>query len=118
VAIAGTHGKSTTSAMLGHTLVACGLDPTVLVGATCRSLSPEGEPATGFRLGAAETPAGPLAGEPGLLIAEACEYNRSFHRAAPDGRVDHERRGGSPRRVRVAGRGRAAFAGFARLLPA
>ncbi len=94
VAIAGTHGKSTTTAMLGAALVDAGLDPTVIVGATCGQLaagcrSEERHPgiapprhraeATGFRLGADVIPAGPLKGEPGLLVAEACEYNRSFH---------------------------------------
>jgi UDP-N-acetylmuramate--alanine ligase len=34
VAIAGTHGKSTTTAMLGTVLTDAGLDPTVIVGAT------------------------------------------------------------------------------------
>jgi len=38
IAIAGTHGKSTTAAMLGHALIQAGLDPTVIVGATCRQL--------------------------------------------------------------------------------
>jgi UDP-N-acetylmuramate--alanine ligase len=33
LAVAGTHGKSTTTALLGHLLVAAGLDPTVEVGA-------------------------------------------------------------------------------------
>ncbi|MBV6522055.1 MAG: UDP-N-acetylmuramate--L-alanyl-gamma-D-glutamyl-meso-2,6-diaminoheptandioate ligase [Gemmatimonadaceae bacterium] len=32
VVIAGTHGKTTTTALLGHVLVAAGLDPTFLVG--------------------------------------------------------------------------------------
>lgn len=82
VAIAGTHGKSTTSAMLGWTLSECGLDPSVIVGATCRQLSKAGE-ATGFRLGSETVPIGPLAGRPGFLIAEACEFNRSFHNLHP-----------------------------------
>ena len=34
VAVAGTHGKSTTIAMLGHTLISAGLDPSAIVGAT------------------------------------------------------------------------------------
>ena len=34
VAVAGTHGKSTTTAMLAHLLVAAGCDPTVVYGAT------------------------------------------------------------------------------------
>ncbi|MCS7263214.1 MAG: UDP-N-acetylmuramate--L-alanine ligase [Armatimonadetes bacterium] len=33
VAVAGTHGKSTTAAMIGHILTQLGYDPTVLVGA-------------------------------------------------------------------------------------
>jgi len=33
VGVTGTHGKSTTTALLGHLLVAAGLDPTVAVGA-------------------------------------------------------------------------------------
>ncbi|MCH7792401.1 MAG: UDP-N-acetylmuramate--L-alanine ligase [Planctomycetes bacterium] len=90
VALAGTHGKSTTTAMLGTALVDAGLDPSVIVGARCGQLAGGalGEPeanrsATGFRLGSAEIPAGPLAGEPGLLLCEACEYNRSFHNLRP-----------------------------------
>lgn len=87
VAVAGTHGKSTTTSMLGCALVDCGLDPTVIVGATCRqltggSLSPVGAP-TGFRLGAGVIPSGGLAGRPGVLVAEACEFNRSFHSLRP-----------------------------------
>ncbi|RMD65793.1 MAG: UDP-N-acetylmuramate--L-alanine ligase, partial [Planctomycetota bacterium] len=39
VAVAGTHGKSTTCAMAGHALVQAGLDPTVIVGATCSQLA-------------------------------------------------------------------------------
>lgn len=87
VAIAGTHGKSTTTAMLGSLLADAGLDPTVVVGATCAQL--EGgslaEPArpAGFRLGAERLPAGHWAGRPGVVLAEACEYNRSFHNFRP-----------------------------------
>ncbi len=83
VAVAGTHGKSTTVAMLGHTLIQSGLDPSVIVGATCAQLAREGGAPTGFRLGADAVPAGALADRPGLLIAEACEFNRSFHQLVP-----------------------------------
>ncbi len=88
VAIAGTHGKSTTTAMLGSALADAGLDPTVIVGATCTQLTHGAASgirgrATGFRLGADVIPAGLLAGHPGLLLAEACEYNRSFHNFRP-----------------------------------
>ena len=33
LAVTGTHGKSTTTALLGHLLISAGLDPTVEVGA-------------------------------------------------------------------------------------
>lgn len=87
VAIAGTHGKSTTTAMLGCGLTDAGLDPAVIVGATCRqlargALAPPGV-AAGSRLGAASIASGPYAGRPGLLLAEACEFNRSFHHHRP-----------------------------------
>lgn len=89
VALAGTHGKSTTTAMLGAALTDAGLDPSVIVGATCPQLaagalgSPVFSPSTGFRLGGPSVPAGPLRGAPGLLLAEACEFNRSFHSLRP-----------------------------------
>ncbi|HHN79047.1 MAG TPA: hypothetical protein ENK11_10315, partial [Phycisphaerales bacterium] len=143
VSIAGTHGKSTTTAMLGCVLTDAGLDPGVIVGATCDQLhdgclaeqsvrsperergagagrsqrSPERERGAGFRLGSPEIPAGPLAGRPGLLLAEACEYNRSFHHHRPvvasiaNVEADHLDIYGSLDAVIEA------FAGFAALLP-
>jgi len=84
IAVAGTHGKSTTVGMLGHTLIRCGLDPTVIVGATCPQLRKAGwDLPTGFHLGSDAIPTGPHEGEPGILIGEACEFNRSFHRLHP-----------------------------------
>ncbi len=89
VALAGTHGKSTTCAMLAHVLTTAHLDPTVIVGATSPHLPQTSSNSTGpargsgFRLGAPAIPAGPLADAPGLLVAEACEYNRSFHNLRP-----------------------------------
>jgi UDP-N-acetylmuramate--alanine ligase len=87
IAIAGTHGKSTTTAMLGTILVDARLDPTVIVGGTCSQLEhgclgPKGKP-VGFRLGSESINAGHLKGRPGLLVAEACEFNRSFHNYRP-----------------------------------
>ena len=77
VSIAGTHGKSTTTAMLCHILIECGLDPSFIVGATC------GQIGGGSRTGGATIPSGPLIDRPGILVAEACEFNRSFHRHYP-----------------------------------
>lgn len=36
IAVCGTHGKTTTSALLSHVLVACGLDPTAVIGGRVR----------------------------------------------------------------------------------
>ena len=69
VAIAGTHGKSTTTAILCHVLLSAGLDPSFILGAHC------GQIGGGSRAGAS--------GAGGTLIAEACEYDRSFHNFAP-----------------------------------
>lgn len=77
IAIAGTHGKSTTTAMLAHVLIACGCDPSFIVGATCEQIG------GGWRVGANAIAKGPLAGRPGLLVVEACEYDRSFHDLHP-----------------------------------
>lgn len=89
IAIAGTHGKSTTTAMLGCAMTDAGLDPTVIIGATTSQLTygamaahKTSEP-TGFRLGTAKVPCGTLEAQPGFLIAEACEFNRSFHNYRP-----------------------------------
>lgn len=87
VSIAGTHGKSTTTAMLGVALTDAGLDPSVIVGATSAQLlagtrAPLGAP-SGFRLGTDRIPEGGLRGRPGVLVAEACEFNRSFHHHFP-----------------------------------
>jgi len=97
IAVAGTHGKSSTTAMLGTVLVDAGLDPTVIVGATSGQLRHGnigshriagggvgvGEVGGGFRLGADRIPAGKAVGAPGILVAEACEYSRSFHNLRP-----------------------------------
>lgn len=64
IAISGTHGKTTTTAMTAQALITAGLDPTVIVGSLVDF--EDGEP-TNFR-----------AGKSDLLIIEACEYKRHF----------------------------------------
>ena len=62
IAVAGTHGKSTTSGMLGHILLnAVGCDPTVIVGAVMRDVG------STYRIGNDEN-----------FVFEACEYKDSF----------------------------------------
>jgi len=66
IAVAGTHGKTTTTSLVGHLLTEAGFDPTVIVGGRLRVSG------TGARLGRSD-----------YLVAEADEYDRSFHRLAP-----------------------------------
>lgn len=61
IAICGTHGKSTVTAMAGLLLDDAGSDPTVLVG----SIVPRYE--SNLRIGKSD-----------LMIIEACEYERAF----------------------------------------
>ncbi len=66
VAIAGTHGKSTTTAMVAYALLRCGADPSFVVGGTVPQLG------GGSRSGAGDA-----------FVAEACEFDRSFHHLRP-----------------------------------
>lgn len=62
IAVAGTHGKSSTTAMAARLLLTMGKDPTVVVGTRTHELSERN-----WR-----------AGESSLFLLEACEYRRSF----------------------------------------
>ncbi|MEL7089023.1 MAG: UDP-N-acetylmuramate--L-alanine ligase, partial [Planctomycetota bacterium] len=78
VAIAGTHGKSTTTSILCHVLLTAGLDPSFILGAHCEQIG------GGSRAGGlSEKQESRKAGKQDILIAEACEYDRSFHNFAP-----------------------------------
>jgi UDP-N-acetylmuramate--alanine ligase len=66
VAIAGTHGKSTTTAMTAYALLRCGADPSFVVGGTVPQLG-----------------GGSRSGKGQAFIAEACEFDRSFHNLRP-----------------------------------
>ncbi|MFA6050281.1 MAG: Mur ligase family protein [Candidatus Paceibacterota bacterium] len=61
IAIAGTHGKTTTTAMVAKIMMDQGLDPTVIVGSILKDAK------TNF-----------IAGKSKYLVVEACEYCRSF----------------------------------------
>lgn len=65
IAVSGTHGKTTTTAMIGHILRKADLDPTIVVGSKMLSDSEGG--AENF-----------VAGKSRYLVVEACEYKRSF----------------------------------------
>jgi len=77
VAIAGTHGKSTTTSMLCHILIQTGLDPSFIVGAQCHQIG------GGSRCGGTGERANDRTDSDGILVAEACEYDRSFHNLRP-----------------------------------
>lgn len=66
IAVAGTHGKTTTTSLIGTLLTEAGLDPSVIVGGRLRASG------TGARVGRSE-----------YLVAEADEFDRSFLRLAP-----------------------------------
>ena len=66
IAVAGTHGKTTTTSLVGTMLTEAGLDPTVIVGGRLRLLG------TGARLGRSP-----------YMVAEADEFDRSFLRLMP-----------------------------------
>jgi UDP-N-acetylmuramate--alanine ligase len=72
VAVAGTHGKSTTAGWLVHVLVAAGLDPSAFVGALLPA-STVGGPSATARWGAGEA-----------FVVEADEYAGNFDAYRPD----------------------------------
>ncbi|HVS33435.1 MAG TPA: UDP-N-acetylmuramate--L-alanine ligase [Thermoanaerobaculia bacterium] len=67
VGVAGTHGKTTTSAMIATVLEEAGLDPTIIVGGMARNF------ATNAKTGAGA-----------FLVVEADEYDRTFHHLHPE----------------------------------
>lgn len=66
VAITGTHGKTTTSALLALIFHNAGFDPTVLVGGTVEQLGGNARPGNG-----------------NYAVYEACESDNSFFRLSP-----------------------------------
>lgn len=67
IAVAGAHGKTTTSSMIAHALHRLGLDPSWVIGGTVRSLGASAH----------------WGGEDGWLVVEADESDRSFLRLQP-----------------------------------
>ena len=61
IAISGTHGKTTTTAMMYYALKACGINPTVIIGSLLTGVG------TNF-----------IPGDSEYMVVEACEYKRSF----------------------------------------
>ncbi|OHA62272.1 MAG: hypothetical protein A2556_00380 [Candidatus Vogelbacteria bacterium RIFOXYD2_FULL_44_9] len=82
IAISGTHGKTTTTAMLAQVLIEAKLDPTVIVGSLLRPQGDPGEKATNsIRTDASRATSNGvnfIAGKSDYFVVEACEYRRSF----------------------------------------
>lgn len=67
VNISGTHGKTTTTALVGSILLDAGLDPTIVVGSNVPSLGSNAYAGTGE-----------------FFVAESCEYRRHFLNYNPE----------------------------------
>lgn len=67
IAIAGTHGKTTTTAMTALILTEGDMDPSVVVGSKVNEFGGKNM----------------RAGKSDLLVVEACEYRASFHHLSP-----------------------------------
>src|SRR3990172_4979819 len=66
IAVAGTHGKTTTTSMIGEILSRAGLDPTIVVGGKVVNLGSNAKVGQGI-----------------YLVAEADEFDRSFLKLTP-----------------------------------
>ena len=66
VCVSGAHGKTTTTSMVAHILMASGADPTIMIGGTLPLLG------CGYRVGNGD-----------IIAVEADEYYNSFHNFCP-----------------------------------
>ena len=81
IAIAGSHGKTTTTSLVVHVLDAAGLDPTAVIGG--RVISADSGKSANHPRSDSTQRRGLRHGEGGLLVAEADESDGSFLRLAP-----------------------------------
>jgi len=66
ICVAGVHGKTTTTSMVTHILLAAEVDPTIMIGGTLPILG------SGYRVGNGD-----------YIALESCEYYNSFHNFCP-----------------------------------
>ncbi|MBP6017404.1 MAG: UDP-N-acetylmuramate--L-alanine ligase [Candidatus Promineofilum sp.] len=100
IAVAGTHGKTTTTGMIAHILIECGLDPTVILGGTLAELGGNGR-----------------FGQGPHFVIEADEYDHMFLGLRPQVAVITNVEHDHPDLFPTAADYRVAFAHFAALLP-
>lgn len=67
IAVSGTHGKTTTTALIANMLVNAGFDPTVIVGSVVKELKSNAR-----------------AGSKKMIVVEACEHNEHMLKLKPD----------------------------------
>ncbi|MEA2236799.1 MAG: UDP-N-acetylmuramate--alanine ligase [Thermoanaerobaculia bacterium] len=67
VGVSGTHGKTTTSAMIATVLEDAGLDPTIIIGGMLRNFASNAK-----------------SGKGEVIVVEADEYDRTFHELRPE----------------------------------
>jgi UDP-N-acetylmuramate--alanine ligase len=67
VGVSGTHGKTTTSAIIATVLDDAGLDPTVIIGGILRNIASNAKDGKGD-----------------VIVVEADEYDRTFHELHPE----------------------------------
>ena len=67
VGVCGTHGKTTTTAMLTQMFIECGMDPSAVIGGKLEAIGGSG------RLGSSE-----------VMVCEACEFEDHFLKFHPD----------------------------------
>lgn len=66
IAVCGTHGKTTSTAMLTEVLIAAGFDPSAVIGGKLASIGGSG------RVGTTD-----------FMVCEACEFNNTYHAIHP-----------------------------------
>jgi UDP-N-acetylmuramate--alanine ligase len=100
IAVAGSHGKTTTTGMLAQILVAAGLDPSVIVGGVLPAIDSNGR-----------------AGQGDYFVIEADEYDRMFLGLRPQTAVVTNLEHDHPDIYPTAASYRQAFQDFVSLLP-
>jgi len=66
ICVSGVHGKTTTTSMVAHILLAAETDPTIMIGGTLPTIG------SGYRVGKGD-----------VIAVESCEYYNSFHCFCP-----------------------------------